>query len=123
MKSDFARVEDKINQLSIKLRESAPVSFSKIFMELNKRIEGLEKFREDHAKREEEILKGVVNSIESLKEEQRLKHNSIDEKLTRLEPAADGIAAAKTLRKGAVWLVGFIASIIALTEYLKWIKK
>lgn len=99
----------------------------KIREKIESEVEKFHHMVESHAKEEVGILdqmKDAVRSLATAQESfvlnQKILHESIDEKLKRIEPVGEGFSAARTFGKFILWVAGVVAGIsLIIVEFGK----
>ena len=111
MKNITISEEKLIDVIKSALNQSSHQQPSPITLERMAKIEDMIK---DHAYDETAILEDIKRSVAEMKDDQNVKHQSIENQLNEIKPLRDGLIAAGTLRSGVLWLSGFIIGITAI---------
>lgn len=112
MNADMKRLEDKFDHAILLARQSTPESLSPLLQEIRNKIDTHGEKLDKHIQTHEDDVKDIKNDISVLKES--------------VEPAVDAVETAKGLRRGVIWLAGFILATgtvwMALGKFKEWIK-
>lgn len=99
------RILDRLDQALLAARDSSSPSLSQVIFTMTKKLD-------EHIKTHEEDVKDIKNDIAVLKDS--------------VQPAVAAVDTANGLRKGVVWIAGFIIATgsiwIAIGHLKQWIK-
>ncbi len=103
---DMKQLMDKLDQTLIAVRDSASPSLSDVIRQMTEKLDL-------HIQTHEDDVKDIKNDIAVLK--------------ASVQPAVAAVDTANGLRKGVVWVAGFIIATgsiwVALGHFKQWIKQ
>lgn len=116
----FEVVESVIKQVSH--NSPSPETIERL-REINEKINDIESMLLAHSKDENSILKGIQESVDNVITDQTVKHREIEDQLKDIKPIRDGLTAANTIKKGILWISGFIAGVSLIIISIKQLSK
>lgn len=106
MNQDMKVLMDKLDQTLIAVRDSASPSLSSVILQMTQKLD-------QHIRTHEEDVKDIKNDIAVLK--------------ASVQPAVAAVDTANGLRKGVVWIAGFIIATgsiwVAVGHLKQWLKQ
>lgn len=91
--------------------------------ETTEKMEEIEKMIRTHSEDENGILRGIQESVSHIITDQAIKHGEIESQLRDIKPIRDGLTAANTIKKGILWMSGFVAGLSLIVISIKQLSK